>query len=122
MTYRVSGMHIAEFSALDTECKTAELGPAVRYSPMSEHSEERGRRIKAQRRMKRLTQQQLADRLGVSKGLVSQWEKGQIENISHPNWMGLVNELGVDAEMLEFGPDEPRPAPGEGAGRWRKRN
>ena len=109
--------HKAEFSALDTECKTAEPWPQVGYAAMSES---RGSRIKYLRKSKGLTQQQLADALGVSKGLISQWENNQIEQISHSNWMGLIRVLQTTAEFLEFGPDLPKPQPGEGAGRWRK--
>lgn len=113
----VIGEHARKFSALDTKCKTAEHAPAVGYLPMNET---RGNRIKYLRKSRRLTQQQLADEIGVTKGLVSQWENDQIEKISHPNWMGLLRVLHTDPDFLEFGPDQPRP-PVEGAGRWRKR-
>lgn len=113
----VNSKHEAEFSALDTECKTAEPWPQVGYATMSES---RGSRIKYLRKSKGLTQQQLADVLGVSKGLISQWENNQIEQISHSNWMGLLGVLHTTPEFLEFGPDLPKQQPGEGAGKWRK--
>lgn len=113
----VIGEHAGKFSALDTKCKTAEQDPAVGYPPMNET---RGNRIKYLRKSRRLTQEQLAEQLGVTKGLISQWENDQIEKISHQNWMGLLQVLHTDAEFLEFGPDQPR-SPAEGAGRWRKR-
>lgn len=111
------GKHEREFSALDTECKTAEPASQVGYAAMSES---RGSRIRYLRKSKGLTQQRLADELGVTKGLVSQWENNQIEHISHSNWMALVRVLQTTAEFLEFGPDLPKQPPGEGAGRWRK--
>lgn len=117
MLYHCLGEHAPEFSRLDTESKTAEPACAVVYSAMSDT---RGSRIRYLRKAQRLTQQQLADLLGVSKGLVSQWENDQIVDITHSNWMGLLRVLHTDAEFLEFGPDLPRQPPGEGAGRWRK--
>lgn len=89
---------------------------------MNENTNEtRGSRIKYLRRSKGLTQQQLADAIGVTKGLVSLWENDQIGEIGHRNWMGLLEVLQVAPEFLEHGADRPRTATEEGARRWRKR-
>lgn len=117
MIHDVLGTHNPKFSALDLKCKTAVPDPAVPYAPMNDT---RGARIKYLRKSKGLTQQQLADALGVSKGLISQWENDQIAQISHSHWMGLLRVLQTTAEFLEFGPDLPKQMSGEGAGKWRK--
>lgn len=88
---------------------------------MNENTNEtRGSRIKYLRRSKGLTQQQLADAIGVTKGLVSQWENNQIGSIGHENWMALLEVLGASAEFLEHGADQPRLPTGLAARKWRK--
>ena len=115
------GAHGEKFSALYTKCKTAEPEGAVGYSAMNENTNEtRGSRIKYLRRSKGLTQQQLADTIGVTKGLVSQWENDQIGSIGHENWMALLEVLGAAPEFLEHGADQPRLPTGPGARKWRK--
>jgi transcriptional regulator with XRE-family HTH domain len=60
--------------------------------------------IKANRSKAKLSQQELADRLGVSQPLVSQWESGGVEP-SHEMLEKLSAILGVDIEQTPFGLD-----------------
>lgn len=61
-----------------------------------------GRRIAEARKDKKLTGQQLADALGITKSAVSQWETGQ----TFPDFKGLVGlcvELQVSADFIIWG-------------------
>ena len=61
-----------------------------------------GRRIAQARRDKKLTGQQLADALGITKSAVSQWETGQ----TFPDFKGLVGicvELQISADFIIWG-------------------
>lgn len=56
-----------------------------------------GGRIAYARKTRGLTMDQLADKVGVSKSAISQWEHGKIENLSAANLLKL-------AEVLEVSP------------------
>lgn len=71
------------------------------YSAM----ETMGDRIKTLRRSKGWTQQDLADRLSVTRASVSQWERSETKDIKNRTFLMLVRELGTSAEYLLFGPD-----------------
>lgn len=59
-----------------------------------------GGRIQAARIAKGLTQEQLAQLLGVTKSIISQWEGDRIEKISSPNLLKLSTVLEVNALWL----------------------
>lgn len=63
-------------------------------------------RIRQTRMSRKLTQQQLGDRIGVTKATVSQWEKGDYSP-SGQNLYNLAKALGVSAEWLLSGKGEP---------------
>lgn len=64
-----------------------------------------GKRIKLLREAKGLSQQDLADRLGITRGAVVHWETGRTKNIKNETMLELVHILGTDQEYLLFGPD-----------------
>ena len=59
-------------------------------------------RLKAIRQELRLTQQEFADRLGVKKNTVSQWESG-INNINPVMVTAICREFGIQRKYLEMG-------------------
>ena len=64
-----------------------------------------GSRLRLMRRIRLLTQMELAEKLGVSVSAVSQWEKG----VSYPlptHLQGLCNVLGVSPKFMLAGEDE----------------
>jgi len=64
-----------------------------------------GERIRALRIARGLSQQELADQLGITKGAVMHWETGRTKNIKNETMLALVQILGTDQEFLIFGPD-----------------
>ncbi len=63
-----------------------------------------GSRIRQQRLAKGLSQQDLAEKVGVTKGAVSQWELGRTLNIKLPPVIKLCEVLGVSLDYLVHGP------------------
>ena len=71
-----------------------------------------GDRIRVLRESKGWTQSQLAARLTargaqVTFSAISQWERGETQNIKLPAFLALVDELGTTHEYLVHGPSEP---------------
>lgn len=64
-----------------------------------------GDRIKEKRIEKRLTMEQLADKLGVGKSAVNKWEKGHVENIKRSTIEQLAQILNCTPAYL-FGWEE----------------
>lgn len=84
-----------------------------------EDSKTLGARIQAHRRRMGLSQEQLAERLGVSRQAVSKWELDE----SLPELdkaLALCRVFGVSADMLLQGCEEPRPACPAGAAPQRR--
>lgn len=63
-----------------------------------------GDRIRHLRGVKGLSQQELADKLGVTKGAVSQWEVGRSANIKLVTALKLCETLGASLDYLVHGP------------------
>lgn len=59
-----------------------------------------GKRIKRRRRADRLTQQQVANAVGVSRVAVSKWERGDTQNLRHAHLKALSRLLGITIEDL----------------------
>lgn len=71
-----------------------------------------GDRIRTLRQSKGWTLDELAARLTrrgvkVTFSAISQWERGETQNIKLPTFLALVDELGTTHEYLVHGPSEP---------------
>jgi len=60
-------------------------------------------RIKSERKEKKLTQEELGIRVGVSKSSVSQWESGLTKNMDGTNMIMTAKALGVNPNWLATG-------------------
>jgi transcriptional regulator with XRE-family HTH domain len=67
--------------------------------------ESMGDRIKQLRVAQGLTQPQLAERVGVTKSAVSQWEDGSTSNVKLEVFLLLCEVLRTDPKYLVWGPD-----------------
>ena len=83
--------------------KVKDAGPSVAYAVAL--METMGDRIRQLREARRLTQEQLAKAVGVTKSAVSQWEDGSTKNIKLATFLLLLEALMTDAEFLIWGPD-----------------
>lgn len=102
----VSFEHSGSISVLYPEHNTA-----LQSSSYAEEVETMGARIKMLRNSKGWTQQQLGERVGVSKVAVYQWEVGKTDQIKLRTFLKLVEELGTNTHYLLLGPDAPRTQP-----------
>src|SRR5699024_1022238 len=69
-----------------------------------------GDRIKQRRVALQLSQQQLADAVGVSRAAVSQWERGSTKGLRPANLIAVSKTLKCDVEWLVTGQHAPAPA------------
>lgn len=81
---------------------------ALRFNPM----ETMGDRIRTLRQSKGWTLHELADRLSrrgitVTFSAISQWERGEVQNIKLQTFLALVSEFGTTHEYLVHGPSDP---------------
>lgn len=65
-----------------------------------------GDRIKEARLESGFSQEALGDRVGVSKGAVSQWESGNTKNLKMENLFGIEDVTGYSAKWLAVGKGE----------------
>lgn len=71
-----------------------------------------GGRIHAARVAKGLTMDQLADKLGVTKGAIAQWESNKIKRLTAENLFNLSKTLEVSANwLLEWKDENGNPIP-----------
>lgn len=66
-----------------------------------------GPRIRALRDYYGWSQQELADRVGVSKGAVSLWENGLVQSMKINHLFRLADVFNVDIYRLTYGKDAP---------------
>jgi transcriptional regulator with XRE-family HTH domain len=64
-----------------------------------------GDRIRQLRHARKLTQEQFAQAVGVTKSAVSQWEDGSTKNLKLATFLMVLEVLATDAEFLIYGPD-----------------
>lgn len=62
-----------------------------------------GKRIRQSRKAKGLTQQELADRAGVTRPAITLWESDDIKNLRLDNLFRAADALGVSAKWLATG-------------------
>jgi transcriptional regulator with XRE-family HTH domain len=67
--------------------------------------QEIGTRIRTARRQRGLTQDQLADQVGVSRSAVAQWETGRTGQVTG-NLSRIAGALGINVEYLMVGDDK----------------
>lgn len=96
------------YSKLQTASNNASCAPRLCFEPM----QTMGERIRFLREARGLSQEGLADRLAkrgvkVSGNAISQWERGETQNIKLQTFLALVDELGTTHEYLVHGPSEP---------------
>lgn len=91
---------------------TYAVNHARRLASYTADMETVGDRIRQQREAKLLSQQQLADLLGVTKAAVSHWENGRTLNVKNLTFFRLVEILGCSQEYLLRGPSS-RGGPGK---------
>ncbi|MBP9714651.1 MAG: LexA family transcriptional regulator [Sterolibacterium sp.] len=70
-------------------------------------------RIKELRHLKKLSQQQVADYVGISRVAVAKWESGDTTNLKPPNLFKLAQLFSVAAEEIVFGGNHVATHPGE---------
>lgn len=82
--------------------------------------ETQGQRIRSLREAKGMSQQDVADALGVTREAVSYWESDTTQNIKYRTFVALAELLGTTTHFLAFGPREPgQQGYGEGTGKRR---
>lgn len=84
---------------LNLQVKDADLHEAYAGLLM----ETMGDRIRTLREARKLTQEQLAKAVGVTKSAVSQWEGGSTKNIKLETFLSLLGVLKTDHEYLVYG-------------------
>jgi DNA-binding Xre family transcriptional regulator len=92
--------HALPFSILKPHMKDAKA-----LSDYADPMETMADRIKLLRVARGWSQVQLAEKVGVTSGAVSQWESGLTENIKLKTFLRLCEELGTDTHFLIFGPE-----------------
>ena len=70
-----------------------------------------GSRITVLREARGLSVAELAERIGVTRALVWQWEQDMVKGIRPENFIRLCHALNVTPEYLVWGPDR-KPSPG----------
>lgn len=82
-----------------------------------------GDRIRQLRHARKLTQEQFAQAVGVTKSAVSQWEDGSTKNLKLATFLMVLEVLATDAEFLIYGPERGaaskrtwKPRPGRATG------
>jgi transcriptional regulator with XRE-family HTH domain len=75
------------------------------YKPPMTHPAEIGARIRETRLKHGLTQDDLAEAVGVSRSAVAQWETGRAGQLT-PNLSRIASVLGVGVEFLMSGEDK----------------
>lgn len=70
-----------------------------------------GQRVRAARKAKGLTMEQLAKAIGVTKGLVAAWEADQVKEILSLKLIRLADFLEVSARWIAIGGETPMTAP-----------
>lgn len=87
----------------------------------SQLMETMGDRIRILREARKLTQPQLAEMCGVTKGAVSQWESGSTANVKLITFMRLCEALVTDPQYLIWGAERaPTPSAPAATGRSRR--
>jgi transcriptional regulator with XRE-family HTH domain len=76
---------------------------AIRDVPYAIRMETIGDRIRQCRNARGMTQLELAEAVGVTKGAVSQWELGGTKNVKLSTFLRLVEVLHTTAEYLVSG-------------------
>lgn len=98
------------YSALTLRVKDAEA--SLLYNSRMDGM---GKRIRTLRESKGLTQSQLADKVGVTRAAIAQWEAADHVDIKLQPWLALLEVLSVeDPAWLVYGPQnklkQPPPA------------
>lgn len=70
-----------------------------------------GNRIKRARTARQLSQQTLADNIGVTRSAVSQWEHGNTKNMRPENLIRLAVTLRTSPEFIVFGKSDAETTP-----------
>jgi transcriptional regulator with XRE-family HTH domain len=66
-----------------------------------------GERISVLRQARGLSVTELAEKIGVTRALVWQWEEDMVKGIRPENFVRLCHALGTTPEYLVWGPDRP---------------
>lgn len=66
-----------------------------------------GRRIREQRELAELTQEELGTALGLNKSTIQRYETGKIARIKLPVLEAIAEELGINPEYLSLTTDDP---------------
>lgn len=69
-----------------------------------------GEIIKSARKAKGLTQEELANRVGVQKSAIAKWENGRVSEIKRSNLKALSIALGLNPNVLLSSSEDARPA------------
>lgn len=75
---------------------------------MSDMENSVGQRIRRARNNKGLSQQKLADAVGVSRAAISQWETGSTSSLEGRNLMKAAETLGVSPTWIQYGSEQNR--------------
>lgn len=83
--------------------ETSPMRQPPRSAPVSGIARSLARRIRQLREARNLSQQQLADRLNISRVAVTKWESGETENMKIDNLLALSDFFGLSIDELITG-------------------